>query len=351
MYLPQMVSNIDKWVKKVASHNGSPIIINDWIHFLTFDLMSDVGFSGSFEQIERETLHPAVQAVHESLKFVLCAIQVTWLTNLILAVFKDADPSKQLDMHAAQKLEERASNDTAKQRDIMSFLDTPGRSRQAAVDDASLLMIAASDTSYSALVMALYYLAADRGLQQRLRTEVGPSFSRSGDGLHWPTLQNLTLLDGILREVLRLHPPVSQGLLREVENHVKQPIQLGPVGVPPGTQVSIPTYSIQRDERYFVDADKFIPERWNDKKEMVLDNRAWLPFSTGTTACLGKHFAMMEMKIFIAAVVKSFDIRLPDGHEESIGRKLLHECKDHMTMWLPDVQMVFAPRYSDAVTK
>ena len=46
---------------------------------------------------------------------------------------------------------------------------------------------------------------------------------------------------------------------------------------------------------------------------MVKDRRAYLPFSMGRTVCVGKYFALMEMKVLVAKVVGAFEIGFPKG--------------------------------------
>jgi cytochrome P450 len=116
---------------------------------------------------------------------------------------------------------------------------------------------------------------------------------------------------------------------------------LGPYFVPGETQVSCPTWSIQRDERYFDRPNEWIPERWTSKPEMIKERRAFVPFGMGPMMCVGKHLAMMEMKMFLSKVAMAFDIRFEKGDD---GKRLITHAEDYFTMSLPDQTMIFEPR-------
>jgi len=101
--------------------------------------------------------------------------------------------------------------------------------------------------------------------------------------------------------------------------------------VPEGTTVSVHTYALQRDPRYFYPApDAFWPERWLSHEErsahydevliggggggvVVTDAAAFVPFSYGPENCVGKNLAMLEMRTVVATVVHRLDLRLESG--------------------------------------
>jgi cytochrome P450 len=183
----------------------------------------------------------------------------------------------------------------------------------------------------------LYYLANDPKIQQSLRQEVKDTMSADGPP-NWSKLTQLPLLDGILQETLRMHPPVPTGMTR---NTPITGAQIGDVFVPGDVIVSVPTWSMQRDERYFERPNEWIPERWFSKPDLVRDRRAQIPFSIGPFNCAGKYFAVMEAKVFMAKVVTAFDVEFAPGED---GTDLLTNNKDWMTMFCPDLKLALVPR-------
>lgn len=98
----------------------------------------------------------------------------------------------------------------------------------------------------------------------------------------------------------------------------------------PGTIVATQAWSLHRDDRIFEDAEGFKPERWleSDKERLVVMNKQFVPFGVGARGCVGQKcvrfrffpstlvmlrisgLAMVNMRLIVAALVRSFDISL-----------------------------------------
>ena len=73
------------------------------------------------------------------------------------------------------------------------------------------------------------------------------------------------------------------------------------------TTCVIPIYSLQRHPHYWNDPDTFIIDR-------QFDNELYYPFSYGQRNCIGKHFAITEMRIIIRMFVKKYKLTdLPES--------------------------------------
>jgi cytochrome P450 family 628 len=116
---------------------------------------------------------------------------------------------------------------------------------------------------------------------------------------------------------------------------------VGPYAVPPDTMVSVPTFTIQHDARYFASPDVWMPERWTTSPELVLDKRAFNTFNTGAHSCAGKMFALLEAKVFFSKVVGAFEIGFAPGED---GTDLMTKNRDHMTWHCPDLRLCLVPR-------
>ena len=57
------------------------------------------------------------------------------------------------------------------------------------------------------------------------------------------------------------------------------------------------------------------PERWTREFERALPRGAYVPFAAGPRVCLGKQFAMMEMRIVLGTLIQNVDINLVEGFE------------------------------------
>jgi cytochrome P450 len=86
------------------------------------------------------------------------------------------------------------------------------------------------------------------------------------------------VLESVINETLRLYPPVLFGSQRVTP---PEGLNIGNVYIPGDMVVYMPTWQLHHDARNFVRPDEFIPERWMEKSEMVLNRSAFLPFLIG----------------------------------------------------------------------
>ena len=76
-------------------------------------------------------------------------------------------------------------------------------------------------------------------------------------------------------------------------------------------------YTTQRNPRVFPNPELFLPQRWLEPDAMTTEAKMlFMPFSSGTRACLGKSLAMMELKLITATLVRQFDVQVAPGTTE-----------------------------------
>eukprot|EP00415_Alexandrium_ostenfeldii_P001116 UN1116 len=99
--------------------------------------------------------------------------------------------------------------------------------------------------------------------------------------------------------------------------------ELGGYEIPAGTDLSFPIWAIHRDPKIFKDADAFQPERWLDASADQLKgmNDHWMPFMIGARGCIGQQFAMTEMRVVIATLLRRFSVR--PASEPSMKQRML----------------------------
>ena len=100
------------------------------------------------------------------------------------------------------------------------------------------------------------------------------------------------------------------------------------VFIPEGTAVTVPPYAMHRSPRYFSpDPDKFWPDRWlaGAKEGVVTDRNAFIPFSTGSAGCVGKPLALVELRVVVALLVQTFDMRFAPGYDAERWEEDFHD--------------------------
>jgi cytochrome P450 len=123
-------------------------------------------------------------------------------------------------------------------------------------------------------------------------------------------LAQLIYTDMVLRESMRLYPPVWV-----IGRRALAPFRLGEYELPADTNVLISQLILHKDARYFRDPQRFDPERWSagDARGAVLPRFAYFPFGGGPRVCIGAGFAMMEAVLLLATIAQHFQIQIAPG--------------------------------------
>lgn len=106
-FAPRMDRLCNLLVKRLTEYNGQPVVVNDWIHFATFDIMGDLGFGRSFGQLERGKVHPAISMIAMFVKFTMQVGLFPWLIGCLVRVPGLMAPPEALGRFCALSLEQR----------------------------------------------------------------------------------------------------------------------------------------------------------------------------------------------------------------------------------------------------
>ncbi|KIA75574.1 benzoate 4-monooxygenase cytochrome P450 [Aspergillus ustus] len=173
--------------------------------------------------------------------------------------------------------------------------------------ETNILLDAGSETTAIALTHLLYYLVKNPRCLSKLREEVSKAIA--GDQIApYSKVKSLPYLKACIDESLRLSPPLPRGLERVTPPEgatIMGEAIAGNVGV------SIPAYVAHRDPDLFPEPEAFLPERWLDNENSSKMRDAFIPFSSGGRACIGRNITMIEQQILIATLVHRYDFSLP----------------------------------------
>ena len=162
------------------------------------------------------------------------------------------------------------------------------------------LLLAAHDTTTSALTMAVHYLAHDQQWQDRLREELQ---ALGKPHLEYEDLSKVTDLDHCFKEVLRMNPPVPMMMRRTVKE-----VELGGYLLQPHTMVQISPLYTHRMEQWWTNPHQFDPDRFT-REEHKQHSFLWAPFGGGAHKCIGLHFADMLFKAVLSGLLLNYRIR------------------------------------------
>ncbi|KAI4724296.1 benzoate 4-monooxygenase cytochrome P450 [Aureobasidium sp. EXF-10728] len=179
--------------------------------------------------------------------------------------------------------------------------------------NATLFMIAGTETTATLLSGLSYHLLINPDKLARLMAEIRGAFTLETD-ITLDELARLPYLNACLEEGLRMYPPIPGGLPRKVP---EGGTTIAGKFVPGNVTVSVNPWATYQSTTNFRNPASFVPERFLGDPEYASDNLAALqPFSLGPRNCLGKNLAYHEMRLLLTMVLFNFNMSL---EEESRG--------------------------------
>ncbi|XP_059286831.1 cytochrome P450 71AU50-like [Lycium ferocissimum] len=170
------------------------------------------------------------------------------------------------------------------------------------------MLVAAMDTSATTVEWILTELLRHphvmKKLQKELEVVVGlERMVKESD------LENLTYLDMVVKEGMRLHSVVPL-----VPHEAMEDCVVDSFHIQKGSRIVINFYAVQRDPSIWPEPYKFLPERFVGSS---IDIRGrdfqLLPFSSGRRSCPGMQLGIIIVRLFVAQLVHCFDWELPNG--------------------------------------
>jgi cytochrome P450 len=180
-------------------------------------------------------------------------------------------------------------------------------------DEIMTLFLAGHETTANVLSWTWFLLGQNPEVEEKLFEELGRVL---GGRLPTPAdLPRLLYTDTVLRESMRLYPPVWV-----IGRRALAPFRLGEYELPADTNVLISQLILHKDARYFPDPERFDPDRWNasDPRGAALPRFSYFPFGGGPRVCIGAGFGMMEAVLLLATIAQQFRIQIAAGQNVKI---------------------------------
>jgi retinoid hydroxylase len=170
-------------------------------------------------------------------------------------------------------------------------------------DQVLTLLFAGHETLTSAIASFCLLMAQHPDVLERVRAEQERFKHR--EPLTLDDLKQMEYLDRVLKEVLRLVPPVGGGF-----REVIQSCEINGYTIPKGWSVLYHIGLTHQDSTLYPNPQQFDPERFDPARTGEDRPFGYAPFGGGVRECLGKEFARLEMKIFAALLVRDYEWNL-----------------------------------------
>ena len=290
----------DKW--DAAARSGMPVNVTQDMSEVTLEIILRALFGDDLDRLTTgRSDNPFAILTEETGRDLLFASRFRSLSSLI---FEEVE---------RRRREHHTSNDLVSMlleaNDRRSGEPMPDRQL---LDEILTLIIAGHETTASALNWFWWLLAQHPEAEAALVAELGAN-ARAGfrmpgheDLAHFPyTLQALL-------ETLRLYPPGWLLTRRAVDADT-----VAGTDIEPGTDILLSPYLIQRHPRHWPAPDRFDPGRFAPDAIAQRNRFTYLPFGLGPRACIGEHFALVEMQIHVIMLARQFRlVPVPDQRVE-----------------------------------
>jgi cytochrome P450 len=166
------------------------------------------------------------------------------------------------------------------------------------VDQLTLMFSAGHETTAKSVSWAIYDILSRPDVHKKIMAELDQAFGPVKDGSEINALQcrELSYFNSVIKESMRLTPVVNM-----IGRQLARDLPLRKGIAPVGTVIQMLPGVVQRHPDYWDTPDEFIPERFIDYKP---ENSLYFPFGGGKTRCIGEAFAMLELPIMVAVLLR-----------------------------------------------
>ena len=328
------------FVSLLEKHVGNTVNISPMVGLLSFDIILQC-VSGAVTNCQTETDKSSSvmlynKAVANLLQLTMDRFTQPWLYNDWIYSF--SAQGKKFFKYLAQShaytyslirarreelkdlLGDEGRMDLDKGRDMLDTLigvrddDGVGLSDEEVREHMDTLLFAGRDTTSNTVQFAILHLADNPDCQEKCRDEIRRVVNNCGglDAFGHEHLSQLNYLFQFMQESLRCSSVISN-----VAKTSPRSVEIDGVKIPPKVFLSISIFGVHHNPEFWDNPEKFDPDRFSPEKS-VRHPYSFIPFSTGTRSCLGRHFALNEVKVILTMLLLRYrlvaDPTVPKPH-------------------------------------
>ncbi|XP_077977513.1 cytochrome P450 3A24-like [Glandiceps talaboti] len=204
-----------------------------------------------------------------------------------------------LNAHKEESHPDEPGDESLQEKDIGYFKDC-GLDTDEILANALIFFLAGYETVSSCLGYTSNLIATHQDVQDKLVAEINTVMEKHDD-LDYAAIHEMTYLDMVLQESLRLYSPAVK-----IERRCMESCQVKGYTIPKDMNILIPIWTIHRNPQLWPEPEKFNPERFSKEEKEKRSPYAWLPFGAGPRNCIGMRFALMEAKVALVKILQTF---------------------------------------------
>lgn len=298
-----------------AERQGAqPLDVFPQMQAATCDIICDLVLSGR-DTVDRDGLRDSVDAFIAT-QGRISMFDLLGVPNAVPRPYELTDRSRlKMDRMAGRVIADRLSRGPSDPPDLLDLMLAGDPASGDALDRLTVrnnllaFLFAGHETTALALTWALYLLAFDLKVEERVREEVHAALGNRETPEHGD-LVNLPLVGRVIDEALRLYAPAGFLTRKALKDD-----ELAGIPVRAGMTVILPIHAMHRHHMIWENPDAFDPDRFLPERTAKRHRYAYLPFGGGPRICIGAALALQEAKILLASVMARYSVRLPKGYQ------------------------------------
>lgn len=268
-------------------------------------------YSGTYLEVMKKNMDPSLvksflMNILLFLPFLNKYINTSFVTPAMDAYFRKIVK----DLEETRKHEENgaARNDVFQ---MMLDLHRAGKiSYEEALGHAFSFSLESFETSSLILSFVAYELGKHEEIQEKLRHEVENVLKKHEGRLTYESIQEMTYMDDVINETLRLFPGVGNILRLTTEKCRLEGFDGLSVDLEPDTAILIPVLGLHRDPEIWQNPEKFDPTRFSTENNDLRHKFSFLPFGEGPRICPGIKLGCVQIKAALAVILPDYCIQV-----------------------------------------
>ncbi|MED6167486.1 hypothetical protein PIB30_003459 [Stylosanthes scabra] len=171
------------------------------------------------------------------------------------------------------------------------------------------MFFAGTDTSSVVVEWAMSELMRSPRAMKKAQAEIRHAL-RGKQTIQEADVAELPYLKAVIKETMRLHPPLPMLLPRKSS----EDCTINGYHIPKNTKVLVNLHALGRDPDYWYDAESFLPERFQENPmDFKGTNLEYIPFGAGRRMCPGINFGLVNVESALSMLLYRFNWELPNG--------------------------------------
>lgn len=284
---------------------GKPKDIFPVFNDLAFQTVVKSLFSSAVNQKEINKLQNITEAAQQMLVKELRQPYLIWWFKLSGTIKKHIAETEEARAILMKLVYERR-NSGKREDDLLDMLldaryeDGSVMEDRQLIDEILILFTAGHETTSNALTFTCELLARNPDIQEKLFEEV--IFAEVNSETLMDFIKNLSFTKNVIEESLRLYPPAYFIDRVNIEND-----EFDGMFIPKNSNLLFSLLEIHTNPANWEEPQKFRPERFSDVNPNHFSGQ-YFPFGAGPRMCIGNNFAMYEMILAIAEIIKTYKI-------------------------------------------